>query len=83
MTPAKQVETSALQAILYQALGEPLGLIVRSSDPHVARQRLYAARVATGDPSLKVLQIRFSPWDAQELVIVKGPGKESAEEMGL
>jgi hypothetical protein len=64
-----------LQAILYQALAEPVGLLLRATDPERARQRLYKARSELGDPALARLQIRISPLDEGELVLVKGEDK--------
>lgn len=63
-----------LQQLLYAALGEPIGLVLTTSDAVRARQRLYAARKAAGDPALARLQIRISPLGEgeEELVITKG-----------
>jgi hypothetical protein len=62
----------ALQALLYQALAEPIGVLC-SVEPNLetARQRLYAARRAAQDPDLSVLQFRASPFAEGNLVIVK------------
>lgn len=68
MTPAQQ----HLAQILFQALGEPVGLRLRVSDQKAARQQLYAARRASGDPDLDRLQIRADPRSEGHLVIVKG-----------
>jgi hypothetical protein len=63
-----------LTEILYQALGEPigLGLVGCLPDPGTVRQRLYAARAAAEDPALGVLQIRASARPEFDLVITKG-----------
>lgn len=48
-----------LVGLLYQALGEPVGLLLHSGDPARARQMLYQARVKAKDPDLARLQIRL------------------------
>ncbi len=48
-----------LQAIMYEALAEPVGLLVGSLDPVAARQKFYSARSKSGDPDLARLQIRL------------------------
>lgn len=53
-----------LTHLLYQALGESIGLLIQASDCQRVRQRLYAARTASGDESLRGLQIR--QWNAPE-----------------
>ena len=49
--------------LLYEALAEPIGLVVQVSDFPLAQSRLYAARRKSGDPSLAVLQLRRSPYN--------------------
>jgi len=68
----KDRELVRLQQILYSALAEPIGLVLRTSDVHRARQRLYEARQKAGDPVLSRLQFRFAPWGKAELLITKG-----------
>jgi hypothetical protein len=59
--------------ILYQALGATLGLVVRTDNPTMAKQRLYAARRKSGDPDLDRLQFLTSPDNPSgEIWIVKG-----------
>lgn len=58
-------------ALLYQALSEPIGLLVRAPDRDRARQALYQARQQCMDPQLAQLQIRMSPWPEGDLVICK------------
>ncbi len=66
-------QTSDLQLILYQALGEPIGLLLEVSDFARARQALYRARAEAKDPDLAGLQFRASPGlDGGNLIIVKG-----------
>lgn len=60
-----------LAPLLYRALGEPIGLVLRTGDPQRARAALYTARRKAQDPLLDDLQIR--PWalDGGDLVICK------------
>ena len=67
----------ALREILYLALAEPIGLLLRSNDPARARAQLYAERKRSGDPDLAGLQIRSSPLEDGELVIVRGEATSS------
>lgn len=60
-----------LQTLLYQALAEPIGLVLRVEDFARARQRLYAARAACQDEALKGLQFRGWTGPEGNLVIVK------------
>lgn len=72
--------------LLYLALAEPIGLLLSTNDPERARQRLYTARRATGDPALAVLQFKMSPWPGQgQLVICKAEVTvaNTAEDFGL
>lgn len=64
------VETQ-YKALLYQALGSPMGLVLRSNDPERARQTLYSARREAQDPELDVLQIRMKATPDGDLVLVK------------
>lgn len=68
MTPLQQ---SHLLSILYTALAEPLGLVLRTSDTTRARAALYKARTEAGDPELQALQLRVSPFPDGDLIIVK------------
>lgn len=57
---------------LYLALGEPIGLLMRAENANTARQSLYAARAASGDPQLDGLRLILAPFgDPQQLAIVK------------
>jgi hypothetical protein len=59
---------------LYDALREPLGIVVETEDPERLRQRLYALRKARidDDPQLRVLSFLISPTNpGSELWIVK------------
>lgn len=74
--------TADAQLILYQALAQPIGLLVQVSDFSRARALLYKARVEARDPELAQLQLRASPGlEGGNLIIVKqrpgapeGPG---------
>lgn len=58
--------------LLYQALREPIGVLVQTSDFARARQMLYRARADAGDPELSQLQFRVSPGlEGGNLIIVK------------
>lgn len=57
--------------LLYLALVEPIGLLLRTNDRERARQALYRARQTLGDPALTRLQLRVSPLADGDLVIVK------------
>ena len=76
-------------SLLYEALGEPIGLLVRTSDRERARQKLYAARREADDEALSVLQIRISPFadgEQNDLIIVKSKVSiplAGAKELGL
>ena len=60
------------KTILYLALAEPIGLLVRTSNFVRARQKLYAARAEAKDPDLDQLQLRTSPGlEGGDLIIVK------------
>ena len=64
--------SAALQSLLYSALAEPIGLLLRTGDFTRARQKLYAARAATRDPALQILQFRASPFPQEgDLIIIK------------
>ena len=61
-------------SLLYQALAEPIGILLKTSDPLRARQALYRARADAKDEALAVLQIRSSPFPDGDLLICKsGP----------
>jgi len=70
-TQRRQREHQRLLGILYQALAEPIGLLVASDNPQAARQRLYAARRLSGDASLAVLRIALSPLAQQQLLVIR------------
>jgi len=61
--------TDLLREIMYRALAEPIGLLIRTDDPERAKSQLYSARV--GEPALARLQVRPSPLPDGDLIIVK------------
>lgn len=54
-----RVNSAQLRALLYEALGEPLGLRIETENPELLRQRLYAERRA--NPEFAVLSLHISP----------------------
>lgn len=58
--------------LLLEALAEPIGLLVTTNDRERARQRFYSARRenVASHPELEGLQIRVSPFEDGELIIV-------------
>lgn len=64
-------EESELE-LLYRALASPIGIVIAVSDFALAQQRLYKARRESGDPDLDKLQLNRSPFNTDELWIVKG-----------
>lgn len=76
MAPPRQ----DLRDMLYQALAEPVGLLLSSPDPAKARQLLYANRTAIGDPELGRLQFRLVDLgEGPQIAIVKGASLPAAE----
>ena len=70
MTPG--VPDPGLAGLLYEALGEPIGLLCQAEPTfEKGRQRLYQTRARLGDPALEGLQFRASPFEGGNLVIVK------------
>ena len=60
------------EALLYEAISEPLGVIVRCNDPMLLRQKLYVARRT--DPAFECLSFVESPTaSTTELYIVRKP----------
>ena len=69
------------QALLYQALQQPIGIAVQTNDVMRARAMLYKARAEANDLALARLQLRINPLAAQsEIFIVRGP---EAQKVGL
>jgi hypothetical protein len=55
----------------YRALAADSGIILVTSDRDALRQRLYAARRASGDADLDGLSLVLSPTDDNQLWIIK------------
>lgn len=62
-----------LSALLYEALGEPIGLLcLATPDFERGRAKLYQTRAKLADPELEILQFRASPFPEEgNLIIVK------------
>ena len=64
----------------YDALKQPVGLILRTSDVEALKQRLYAARRAASDPRLIDLTLATSPdFPESELWIVRKGAEPDGE----
>lgn len=75
-----------LTDILYSALGEPIGLLLRCSDAALVRQKLYVARQKAQDPALQALQFRLVDLPDGDLIVIKAEvqvSKQSAKVLGL
>lgn len=58
--------------LLYRALASPYGIAVASTNPVLARTRLYATRTKLSDPDLAELSLSLNPLNPQgELFIAK------------
>ena len=80
MSRGKNTAQDLLIGVLYEALGTEFGLEVAiiSGNFQSARQRLYAARRASGDPALSVLQFRPG-LNPETIWITKGSPNEPQE----
>jgi len=58
---------------LYNALASPFGIILECNDVRALRQRLYTERRAAQDPQLNLLSFVPSPFNPQQLWLVKRP----------
>jgi hypothetical protein len=58
-------------AILYQALHSPFGLCLTVTDFTKTQQLFNRVRSKAGDPDLSVLRFAMSPYDRNELWIIK------------
>jgi len=67
-----------LASLLYQALQSPCGIVVRTNNFQLARQKFYATRREIQDSSLAELQFRQGPLDPAELWISKTSGRKTA-----
>jgi len=57
--------------LLYEALSQPYGIALATSDLEKARQKLYRLREAAKDPDLERLAFVQSPTDPLQLWIVR------------
>lgn len=75
--PDRGTAIADVQELWYQALAEPVGLLIATNDYVRLRDRLYRARSAMADPALTDLRICQSPWPDGQLVItrIKAEGK--------
>ncbi len=78
VTKAQKLE---FMSIWYQALEQPLGLVLRTSDPARARQALYAARAEAQDEALGQLQIRMWQGENGENLVIVHLGKIDGAEL--
>lgn len=60
-------------AILYQALGSQLGLLLETTNVAGAVTQLSRARTATGDAELTRLTFKRNPYNKDQLYVLKGP----------
>lgn len=60
-----------LTHLWYQALAAPSGVVIATTDRDALRQKLYAARKASGDADLDGLSLVLSPVDETHVWIVK------------
>lgn len=65
----KSTQEKWLHALLYRALGEPIGLLLQSDDPVRARQKLYQAKYSAKDTALAGLAIKMSTIEGGQLMI--------------
>jgi hypothetical protein len=66
-----------LTQVLYDALAEPVGLLLQVDDFEGTRRGLYAARAAALDPQLSVLAIWPCDLDGGNMMVLKPPSKAS------
>lgn len=72
------MNTRELQLLLEAAGRAHIGLLIRTNNPEALRQRLYAARAASGAPEWAGLQFRISPFPEGQLVICKAGASSAA-----
>lgn len=75
----KTEENQALRAMLYQALAEPIGLLIATPDPERLRKRLWQIKQLAEDPEMERLQIASSPIEGGQIVIVKVERESSTQ----
>lgn len=70
MTESTPTQQDRLGKIMYDALVQPIGLLVTSPDPGRARAAFYAARNKINDPALGQLQIRLITIDGDTVLAI-------------
>lgn len=75
----KTEENQALRTLLYQALAEPIGLLIATPEPEKLRKRLWMMKQLAEDPELDRVQIANSPVEGGQIVIVKVTREERAD----
>jgi len=76
------VENRDLIFWLYEALGQPIGLLLQSDDPFRLAERLRSIRTKQEDESLAILQFRVVDLPDGNVAICKIAGTAAAE-LGL
>lgn len=61
-----------LELWLYQALAEPIGLLLLAENPKQAKEHLLQARKASLDPELMRVKVRIGQWEDGNIVLFKG-----------
>lgn len=69
-----------VQDLLYQALSEPVGLLINVSDVRVFQTRAAAAKTQAQDPALSRVKIKMSPFAEGNVVLVVEAEAESESE---
>lgn len=80
MAPKAREDNAELVGLMWQAVAEPIGLLIVTDDPERLKQRLRWLRDAENDPELERLQFASSPLDDGDVVIVKTQKAESERE---
>lgn len=57
--------------LIYQALAQPIGLLINCDDFEAFRTRLYKVKSTLADPALQALQFRRSNIEGGNMLIVK------------
>lgn len=64
----------------YSALASEIGVIVKTSDPALAREQLEKIKVELNDPNIECISIHDSPADPFDLWLVKRKPTNNAAE---
>jgi hypothetical protein len=76
------VENRDLVLWLYEALGQPIGLLLHSDDPFRLCERLHNQKAKCEDESLAILQFRVVDFPEGNVAICKIAGTAAAD-LGL